>query len=183
MGVIAKYKFNNTLEANLLPEFNSEFTSDLYTVTDEVNGDITTRTIESDSLPTRMRFGAAESSVATERSKSLIEIKSLDISNCKNLYHNFRYCINLTTVNGLNIHSGITGLDNTFGICSSLEFVDTSNWDTSNVANMGYMFAGSVKLVALDTSNWITSNVTNMSDMFCGCYDLTTLYVSNWDVS
>ena len=81
MGVIAKYKFNNTLEANLLPEFNSEFTSDLYTVTDEVNGDITSRTIESDSLPTRMRFGATESSVATERSKSLLEIISLDISN------------------------------------------------------------------------------------------------------
>ena len=183
MGVIAKYKFNNTLEANLLPEFNSEFTSDLYTVTDEVDGEVTTRTIESDSLPTLMRFGAAESSVATERSKSLLEIISLDISNCTQLYHYFKYCINLTTVNGLVVHSDIKNLDNTFGNCNSLESVDTSNWDTSNVTHMSHMFTDCYNLASLDVSNFDTSNVTSMGNMFYCCSNLTTLDVSNWDIS
>ena len=183
MGVIAKYKFNNTLEANLLPEFNSEFTSDLYTVTDEVNGEVTTRTIESDSLPTLMRFGAVNSSVATERSKSLLEIISLDISNCDNLYHYFRWCTNLTTVNGLIVYSGITNLDNTFGNCNSLEFVDTSNWDTSNVTYTNHMFNNCNNLASLDVSNWDTSNVTNMNHMFYNCNNLTSLDVSNWNTS
>ena len=45
MAIICKYKFNSTLCANYLPEFNSEFTG--YTKTDIDNGDNTiTRTIE-----------------------------------------------------------------------------------------------------------------------------------------
>ena len=53
MGVITKYKFNNTLY-DFFPEFNEGFT---YTYTDEVNGTVTTRTIDSDSSPTLIRFG------------------------------------------------------------------------------------------------------------------------------
>ena len=50
--IIAKYKFNSTLYADLVPEFNAEFTN--YTVTDEAtetDGEgnvIVTRAIEHD---------------------------------------------------------------------------------------------------------------------------------------
>ena len=51
MGIIAKYKFNQNIYENFIPEFNSEFTN--YTITDEIDTDgYTIRTIESDSLPT-----------------------------------------------------------------------------------------------------------------------------------
>ena len=54
--IVVKYKFNPSTYANLLPDFNSEFTE--YTKSDTTNSDGTiTRTIESNSLPTRMRFG------------------------------------------------------------------------------------------------------------------------------
>ena len=46
---IAEYKFNNTLY-DLIPEFNAEFTD--YTYEDIVDGEVTTRTIYSSSLPT-----------------------------------------------------------------------------------------------------------------------------------
>ena len=62
MAVIAKYKFNSTLYADLVPEFNAEFTN--YVVTDETTETdsegnvIKTRIIEHDTLlPTLMRFG------------------------------------------------------------------------------------------------------------------------------
>ena len=58
--IVVKYKFNPNTYANLLPVFNSEFTS--YTKFDTTNSDGTiTRTIESTSLPTRMRFGDTSS--------------------------------------------------------------------------------------------------------------------------
>jgi surface protein len=47
---------------------------------------------------------------------------------------------------------------------------DISNWDTSNVTNMSYMFSSagdSATTFSLgDLSSWDTSNVTNMSYMF-----------------
>ena len=56
MGIVAKYKFNQTVYADFIPEFNSEFTD--YTITDEIDTDgVTIRTIESDNLPTLIRFG------------------------------------------------------------------------------------------------------------------------------
>ena len=57
MSIIAKYKFDKSIYADLLPEFNAEFTSDKYNTTDEEVDGIITRTIESDELPTLMRFG------------------------------------------------------------------------------------------------------------------------------
>lgn len=51
--LIAKYKFNNTLYDNL-PMFNDGFS---YTYKDVVDGDVTTRTIYSDSLPSAFMFG------------------------------------------------------------------------------------------------------------------------------
>ena len=184
MSIIAKYKFDSSIYTDLIPEFNAEFTD--YTIADEVdseNSNHIIRTIESDSLPTLMRFGVAESSVSTERSKSLLEIISLDISSCTHLYHYFRRCINLTAVNGLIVHSGIKNLDNTFGHCNSLEFVDTSNWDTSNVTHMNHMFTDCYNLTSLDVSNWDTSKVNDMFGMFYGCNNLTSLDVSNWNTS
>ena len=37
MSIIAKYKFNQTIYENFIPEFNGEFTN--YTITDEVDTD------------------------------------------------------------------------------------------------------------------------------------------------
>ena len=61
--------------------------------------------------------------------------------------------------------------------------LDLSNFDTSQVTNMGYMFYGMSSLTSLNLSNFDTSQVTNMSDMFYGMANLTTLDLSNFDTS
>ena len=212
MGVIAKYKFNNTLEANLLPEFNSGFTSDLYTVTDEVNGEVTTRTIESDSLPTLMRFGRVwvdgESST-DNRTDSLLEVLDMNTGGLTNCYSMFRYCKNLSSITcewdtnnvtnmnymfyycnkltSLNVSnfntSNVTTMQNMFNSCYKLTSLDVGSWNTYNVTTMYYMFANCTNLTSLDVSNWNTSSVTNMASMFYCCDNLTLLDVSNWNTS
>ncbi|MBQ2409472.1 MAG: hypothetical protein II309_08580 [Bacilli bacterium] len=44
--IICKYKFDSSIYNNLIPEFNSGYNG--YTVSDEVDGNIITRTIECD---------------------------------------------------------------------------------------------------------------------------------------
>ena len=153
--IVAKYKFNPNTYANLLPEFNSEFTE--YTTSDANNDDKTiTRTIESDSLPTFMRFGET-SDTSTNRSKSLLEILDMNTSNIIDMSNMFRSCPNLTNI--------------------------TCNWDTSNVTNMQEMFSGCSSLTSLDLNSWDTSQVQNMYATFRNCSSLTTLDVSNWDIN
>lgn len=65
------------------------------------------------------------------------------------------------------------------------DFKDTdefyfSNFDTSNITDMSYMFRGSNASI-IDLSGFDTSNVTNMSDMFYNCYYLKSLNISNFD--
>ena len=59
---------------------------------------------------------------------------------------------------------------------SSATTLDLSNFDTSNVTNMGNMFRGSSGLTSLDLSGFDTTNVTNMAFMFRDCTSLTTAY-------
>jgi surface protein len=66
---------------------------------------------------------------------------------------------------------------------SSLTELDVSNWDTSNVTSMFFMFQNASQLTELDVSNWKTGNVTNINNMFNGVRRVTKLDVSNWDTS
>ena len=61
--------------------------------------------------------------------------------------------------------------------------MDLSNFDTSNVTNMGFMFLGMSNLTTLNLSNFDTSKVTNMARMFVGMSNLTSLNLSNFDTS
>ena len=64
-----------------------------------------------------------------------------------------------------------------------MQTIDVSGFDTSNVKNMGCMFADCKKLTTLDVSNFDTSNVTDMVAMFRQCSNLTTLDLRSFDTS
>ena len=187
MSIIAKYKFDSSIYADLLPEFNAEFTSDKYNTTDEEVDGIITRTIESDELPTLMRFGRAwvsGESTTNSRTDSLLEVLDMDTSGLTDCSSMFRYCTNLTSIACNWDTSKVINMNSMFTDCQSLTSLDVSNWDTSNVTIMGYMFYNCNKLTSLDVSNWNTSNVTNMSNMFDCCLSLTEIHgVSNWNAS
>ena len=87
MGIVTKYKFNQTIYADLLPVFNNKFTD--YTITDEIDTDgYTIRTIESDSLPTSMTFGTVSQ---TNSAKSLLEVYECNTSNVTSMGNMFRW--------------------------------------------------------------------------------------------
>ncbi len=79
--------------------------------------------------------------------------------------------------------SSVTDMSYMFYYCSSLTSLDVSNFDTSNVTNMFRMFYYCSSLTSLDLSNFNTNNVTNMSRMFYYCSSLTSLDVSNFNTS
>ena len=61
-----------------------------------------------------------------------------------------------------------------FSECESLETLDISGWNVSNVEDMSYMFYGCKSLGTLDVSKWDVSNVNNMYCMFFRCKSLHT---------
>ena len=67
--------------------------------------------------------------------------------------------------------------------CSSLKSLDLSNFDTSKVTDMTFMFAGCSSLESIDLSNLDTSKVINMHSMFGGCSSLKSINLSNFDTS
>lgn len=81
---------------------------------------------------------------------------------------------------GLYCNSSENGM---FRDMSSLEYIDTSNFDTSNVKSMISMFYGCKSLLELDLSNFDTSNVSDMTYMFAGCSSLKELDLRSFDTS
>ena len=63
----------------------------------------------------------------------------------------------------------------------TLDNIDISKWNVSNVKHMSGMFAG-YENFNCDLSNWNVSNVTNMAFMFYNCRNFNC-NLSNWDVS
>lgn len=72
--------------------------------------------------------------------------------------------------------SNVTNMGAMFAQCSSLTSLDLSNFDTSNVTDMSLMFMNCSSLETLDLSSFDTSKVTNMDFMFNGCHSVSTAY-------
>jgi surface protein len=78
----------------------------------------------------------------------------------------------------------ITNLKNFFENCYHIISLDLSNFNTSNVINMEYMFSNCNKLKEIKgLNNFKTMNVTNMSGMFQQCENLEYLDLSNFNTS
>ena len=179
--LIAKYKFDSSLY-DLIPEFNSGYTG--YTYTDEVDGNIVTRTIECDILPTEMRFGNTYVSGlgATNKSNSLLEVVELDASELISANSMFACCSNVTNV-VLNNFNKVLDMHDMFYLCASLISCNSNEWDTSNVISMFAVFSGCINLIEADVSNWDTSKSLDMGALFNNCNNLVSLDVSNFDTS
>ena len=65
--------------------------------------------------------------------------------------------------------------------CGTLESLDLSNFNTSNVKDIFGMFQGCNNLISLNLSNFDTSNVINMRNMFDDCKALSELDLSNFN--
>ncbi len=86
----------------------------------------------------------------------------------KNLERAFAGCGNLTTFKGGDV-SQVTNMSGMFVFASSLERLETSNWNVSSVTDMSFMFYNASSLDQLETIDWNVSSVTDMSNMFFLC--------------
>lgn len=81
----------------------------------------------------------------------------------------FEFLNYLNTANVQNMNS----MFRDYGGYASTNILNLSNFDTSKVTDMGYMFDGSLHLTSIDLTNWDTSKVTNMGWMFHYCSNLS----------
>ena len=98
----------------------------------------------------------------------------------------FNECHKLKEIKGINkfITNQVINIKAMFQACNELEYLDLSNFNSSRVTDMGFMFANCHKLKEIKGINkFNTNNVTNMSGMFQKCYELISLDLSNFNTS
>ena len=108
------------------------------------------------------------------------ELRTIGGTDYAGLFHSYSgRSLDLSNFNTSNVED----MSYMFYYCLRLEQLDLSNFNTSNVENMSYMFYSSPYLTQLDLSNFNTSNVEDMSYMFYNCNSLTSLDLSSFDTS
>jgi surface protein len=194
---VVEYKFTNS--SDLIPVFNEGF---VYTYEDIVDGTMTTKTIYSTELPTKISFNGAT---------RLLEVLYLDSSNITDASNMFYGCTKLTNIVGIKDWDvrKVTTMYMMFTSCTSLTELDLSNWEPSSLITMygmfykcskitsiklgkgntpvltstEGMFNSCLELLNIDFGGLNVSNVNNMGGMFSDCRKLKSLNISHWDVS
>ena len=75
----------------------------------------------------------------------------------------------------------LSNTSNMFQDCSSLSYLDLSNFNAANVINMKGMFSNCISLSNLNLTKINTENVSDMSEMFRGCSSLKNLNLSDFN--
>ena len=103
-------------------------------------------------------------------------------NNMNNISFLFFNCSSLIYIDLSNFNTqNMTNISFMFFKCSSLSNIDFSNFNTQNVIDMRAMFLGCSSLSNIDLSNFNTQNVTNIRGMFIGCNSLSNIDLSNFD--
>ena len=97
-------------------------------------------------------------------------------------HDNFKF--NPVTLDTTNLDtSKVADMESMFEGLSQLTSLDVTHFDTSEVTNMKSIFSSMSKLTSLDVTHFDTSKVTNMESMFEGLSQLTSLDVTHFDTS
>jgi surface protein len=185
---VATYKFDHTVYANYVPEFNEGYQ---YSVIDTVEENITTRKVIGVGLPTTMRFGAyytydeleERPREATARELCLKEITHANTSAVTDATNMFCLNSNLTSLPAIVIQN-CPSLYAMFYKCSSLTYIDGRNFDLSKTTDMENFTWQCTKLTTVDTTGWNVSNVNNLYTMFINAQALTNIIgIEDWDVT
>ena len=117
----------------------------------------------------------------TEQINNITLIWNYPITKCCAMFYGLN---NIIAIDLSNFNSSLlTNMAFMFGYCSSLTSINLKNFDTSLVTIMGSTFTGCTSLKSLDLSHFNTSSVTNLGGMFFNCTSLISLNISNFDTS
>ena len=179
-GMVAHYAYDNIKSKDYLPVFNEEFIDfEIFDYLNERQG-IMHRTIESNMLPTLMKFGLPAGEIM---SYNLLEVYDMDTRELTTGASMFGNCISVSKILCDWKTSKMTDMSRMFAGCQKMSYVDVSNFDTSNVTNMNRMFHCCHMLSEINVSGFDTSKVTDMTNMFYGYLGTKTLDVSGFDTS
>lgn len=104
--------------------------------------------------------------------------------NATSCYAMFRDYSHLPTLNFSDFDtSNVVDMDYMFARCSNFITLDLSGFNTSKVTEMRSMFEHCTALLYLDLSRFDTSKVTDMNSMFYRCSNATFIDVANFDTS
>ena len=115
-----------------------------------------------------------------------LDFTNFDSTNVTDFGRMFYNCKALREIKAIDklITKKVTNMQSMFQLCCQLEYLDLSNFDTSNVTDMSYMFTNCKKLKEIKGLNkFITSKVKDMRAMFPFCTQLEYLDLSNFDTS
>lgn len=127
--------------------------------------------------------GLTDFSFVNFQNMKYVDVACLNTSELR-YYGKFTMCISLEELDLSTWNtSNLINCSEMFNDCNSLTTLDLSNWNTSSVTTMYMMFAMCSSLTTLDLSHFDTENVTDMTAMFGGCSSLTTLDLSNFNTT
>ena len=103
------------------------------------------------------------------------------LTSCESMFMNFDYILSIDLSNFNS--SKVTNMQYMFSGCVGLKTIKFGNLDTSSVIYMNNMFFNCRSLTSLDLSNFITSSVTTMRNMFNNCTSLVSVDLSSFNTS
>ena len=127
-------------------------------------------------------FFSNSSAFNTTEGHKIVSIRkwNIDTSNVVSSQSMFSTCSSLTYLDLSNfITSNITTMAGMFHTCSKLTTLVLTSFDTSQVKNMYNMFNNCSSLKFLNLSSFDNSKLTDMSNMFYNCSKLNKLYLSS----
>ena len=108
-------------------------------------------------------------------------LEKLDTSNVTDMTRMFHNCsVQSLDISGFNT-SNVQKMDFAFAYLTNLSELDVSGFNTSSATSMRWMFGCDYNVKELDVSKFNTSNVTHMGNMFFRCESIESIDVSGWD--
>lgn len=106
-----------------------------------------------------------------------IDIDTSNVTDMGWMFYNCDSLISLEFLNYLNTANvqNMRSMFRHYGGYSSTNILNLSNFNTSKVTDMSYMFDSSISLTSIDLTNWDTNKVTDMGWMFHYCSNLTNV--------
>ena len=110
-----------------------------------------------------------------------IDLSNFDTSKVTTMSWMFCDSYNIEKINLGSINTSLVENMDLLFKGTKITSIDLSNFDTSKVTTMSWMFCDCSKLETINLSNFDTSQVTDMSLMFSSCSSLKSLDLSNFD--
>lgn len=106
--------------------------------------------------------------------KTVIFNEPVNLQSMKNLFAGCTNLVQITNPNNMKVENAKSA-QSAFEDCMSLNALDVTSWNTTNVTDMSNMFKSCSNLNEINLNTFITDNVTNMSGMFKNCSNINNL--------